>query len=124
MKTKNIQTGALGEDIASIFLKNKGFSIVGKNYRKKWGEIDVICKKEKIIHFVEVKTVIGKISSGIMPEENVHHEKLKRLFRTIETYCAENKEGDSEWQLDVVAIFLDIDNKEARVRMTENIVVG
>lgn len=124
MKDKNIQTGALGEDVASIFLKNKGFSVIGRNYRKKWGEIDLICKKEKIIHFVEVKTVVGKISSGIMPEENVHEKKLKRLFRTIETYRAENKMGDSDWQLDVVAVFLDVDNKEARVRMTENIVVG
>ena len=123
MKDKNIKTGFLGEDIASIFLKNKGFTVIGKNYRKKWGEIDIICKKEETIHFVEVKTIIGKISSGIMPEENVHQEKLKRLFRTIETYCAENKMGDNEWQLDVIAVFLDIDNKEARIRMTENIVV-
>ncbi|MEK7582088.1 MAG: YraN family protein [Patescibacteria group bacterium] len=123
MKDKNIQIGFLGEDIASIFLKNKGFIVVGKNYRKKWGEIDVICKKEKVTHFIEVKTIVGKISSGIMPEENVHREKLKRLFRTIETYCAENKMGDSEWQLDVIAIFLDIDSKEAHIRMTENIVV-
>ncbi|MEK7558244.1 MAG: YraN family protein [Patescibacteria group bacterium] len=123
MKAKNTQTGALGEDIASIFLKNKGFAVVERNYRKRWGEIDIICKKEKVIHFVEVKTVVGKISSGIMPEENVHREKLKRLFRTIETYCAQNKTGDGEWQLDVIAIFLDIDSKEARVRMTENIVV-
>ena len=123
MKDKNIKTGFLGEDIASIFLKNKGFTVIGKNYRKKWGEIDVICKKEKVTHFIEVKTIVGKISSGIMPEENVHREKLKRLFRTIETYCAENKMGDSEWQLDVIAIFLDIDSKEAHIRMTENIVV-
>jgi len=123
LKDKNIQIGALGEEIASIFLGSKGFSVIGRNYRKKWGEIDVVCKKEKTIHFVEVKTVVGKISSGIMPEENVHSKKLKRLFRTIETYRAENKLGDNNWQLDVVAVFLDVVNKEARVRMVENIVV-
>ena len=47
----------MGEDIAVKYLKNKGFSIVCLNYRKKYGEIDIIAKKGTILHFVEVKTV-------------------------------------------------------------------
>lgn len=55
--TEKQKIGHLGEDIAQKYLENKGFSIIGQNYLKKYGEIDIIAKKGKILHFVEVKTV-------------------------------------------------------------------
>ncbi len=48
------KVGATGELIARKWLQNKGFLIVADNYQKKWGEIDIIAKKEAVIHFVEV----------------------------------------------------------------------
>gem|GEM_PF-5314505 len=49
--------GDLGEEIALIFLKNKGFFLVEKNYEKKpYGEIDLVVKKDNKIYFFEVKT--------------------------------------------------------------------
>ncbi|MEK7128916.1 MAG: YraN family protein [Patescibacteria group bacterium] len=113
--------GALGEDIAANFLKTKGFAVVDKNYRKKWGEIDIVAKKDGIIHFVEVKAVKYFENMEQRPEENVHEKKLKRLERTIQSYISEKKEGEREWQLDVIAVFLDLNKKEARVRFTENV---
>ena len=118
---KNIEIGALGEEIARKFLENKGFSVIEMNYRRKWGEIDIVSKKDKLIHFIEVKSVEGCIDGGKFPEENVHEKKLKRLSRAIQTYLSENKEDDTEWQLDVVAVFLDIEKKKADVRLTENV---
>src|SRR5258706_6244464 len=97
---KNIEIGILGEEIASLFLENKGFSVIGKNYRKKWGEIDIIARKNKTIHFIEVKAVKNIYNNEQMPEENVHEKKLKRLSRTIETYLSEKREEETEWQLD------------------------
>lgn len=122
MKDKNNKiVGTLGEDIAGNFLESKGFIVVNRNYSKKWGEIDIVAKKDGVIHFVEVKTVVDMKDSDQRPEENVHERKLKRLERAIQSYISEKKEGENEWQLDVVAIFLDLNKKEARVRFTENV---
>ncbi len=126
-KTKK-DTGKIGELLVSHHLKKLGHSILGMNYRKKWGEIDVISQKSGVIHFVEVKTVscetLDEGQYSYSPEENVHPEKLKRLHRTIQSYLLEKRNSeDSPWQLDVAGVFLDIDGKKARVRITENIVV-
>jgi Holliday junction resolvase-like predicted endonuclease len=52
-KTEN--TGEKGEERAIYFLKKKGFKIVEKNYRKPWGEIDIVAKKDGTTHIIEVK---------------------------------------------------------------------
>jgi putative endonuclease len=114
--------GNLGEDIACAFLERKGFEIIERNYLRKWGEIDIIAKKQKSLHFVEVKTV--SLDSPIRPEENMHGEKLKKLYRTIEIYTIENqgKSGELEWVLDAVLVRLDNINRKAWVKFLENIV--
>ena len=123
--TKN--TGKIGELIVSRYLEKRGHDVIGMNYRKKWGEIDVISKKGETIHFVEVKTVSREnlflSEDSYSPEENVHPEKLKRMVRTIQSYLLEKGIEDVEWQIDVVGVFLDVSGKNARVRMTENVIV-
>ncbi|MBI2476056.1 MAG: YraN family protein [Candidatus Taylorbacteria bacterium] len=135
MKPKPTQKqviGTLGEAIASRFIINKGFTVVSRNYRKKFGEIDIIAKKSGKIHFVEVKTVsrenlketAPESGDGFRPEDNVHPWKLKRLSRAIQVYLSENKlEDEADWQLDVVTVMLDVKNKVARVKMLEDIIL-
>ena len=41
--------GKLGEDVAAEYLKKEGYQILDRNYRRPWGEIDIIAKKEKDI---------------------------------------------------------------------------
>lgn len=106
-------TGNLGETIACQFLMNKGFRILERNYRKPWGEIDVIAEKAGIIRFVEVKAVTREKGAGFSretsiyrPEEQVHPKKLEKIARTAESYMIE-KSREEEYQIDVVAVFLD-----------------
>ncbi|MDP3957904.1 MAG: YraN family protein [bacterium] len=113
--------GALGEQIAARFLEGKGFSVIGRNYWQKWGEIDLIAEDRAALRFVEVKTMERTEGESFLPEENVHKEKLKRLFRTIHTYLDDKREGEREWQLDVVAVIIDFKEKTASVRFTENV---
>jgi putative endonuclease len=118
------KTGKIGEDIAAKFLENKGYDVLARNYRKPWGEIDVICQKSGIFYFVEVKTTkltgVPRGTERFLPEEHVHPKKLERMERTAMTYIEEIKyEGD--WGFIVVAVDLQVDMKTARVRLIDNI---
>jgi len=61
--TEKRKTGDLGEDIAMMFLVKRGFKIVERSHLRKWGEIDIIAKKDDKLYFVEVKTV-SHVTSG------------------------------------------------------------
>lgn len=124
------EVGRIGEKTACMFLMKRGFDIIEQNYWKKWGEIDIIASKKGKLHFVEVKTVsrenIRDVSRETIdeyrPEENVHPKKLERLSRTIQTYLLET-DYEGEWQFDVIAVFLDIENREAKCRCIEDVII-
>ena len=123
--------GELGEGIACRFLVKQGHKVIDRNYRKKWGEIDIISEKDNIIHFIEVKSVsretlptnVNNETEGYRPEDHVHPWKLKRIYRTIQTYLLDKKvSGETEWQIDIIAVFLDTKTRKAKVRVTKNII--
>lgn len=119
------EVGSVGEDIAVKHLVKQGYKILEKNYRKKWGEIDIVATKNKVLHFVEVKTVscVTKFNE-YLPEENIHYFKKQRLARAINTYLAERKVShETEFEVDVVAVFCNPDTGESEIRMTENVVL-
>jgi putative endonuclease len=129
------KTGAYGEDISARYLKNMGFTIIDKNYLKKWGEIDIVARgtagSEQIIRFIEVKTVSYETKSDLQeaisrgtwrPEENVHYKKIQRMNRAIESWVMENKyEGD--WEIDVITVRVVPREKFATVKYLPNIVL-
>lgn len=125
------EIGELGEIATANFLKKNGFEIVNRNYRKKWGELDIVAKKKDKIHFVEVKTVTrhsidGKfpeIKNDYKPEDNMHPWKVKRLQRAIQTFILEKLNGDPEWQFDLACVYLDPVNKVAKIVYSENIIL-
>lgn len=55
--------GTLGEDLVARFLMKRGYEILDRNYRRPWGELDIVARKKNKIHFVEVKTMSQKIVS-------------------------------------------------------------
>ena len=119
--TRQSEVGQLGEDIAVRFLKKKRYKIVERNYREKWGEIDIIAKSPKrVLVFVEVKTVSGP-NPSITAEDQLTNAKLSKLQRTAELYA--NSKGEKftkrGWQIDLLAITIDGD--EATVKHYQNI---
>jgi putative endonuclease len=123
-RTERRRLGDLGEGIACTFLEKHGFTIVERNYVRKWGEIDIVAKKGDLVRFVEVKTVshVTSQEAGYRPEDNVHLWKLKRLSRTIETYLLQRK-LDCDWQLDLITVIMDMDTHKAHVELIENIII-
>ncbi len=120
-RTEKRKLGDIGENIACEFLIKHGFEVVERNYLRKWGEIDIITRKEGVIHFIEVKTVTHG-TLDYRPEDNMHPWKLKRLGRTIQTYLL-HKKLDCDWQLDLVTVKMDMSTRRARVELIENIVI-
>ena len=133
-KGERNRIGALGEEIACNYLKKKGFAIIETNYLKKWGEIDVVSREtinnKPLIHFIEVKTVSYEtkemlqkaVSYGTWrPEENVHHKKIERMSRTVETWLME-RNFDCEWQIDVISVRIVPREKYATVKYLPNII--
>jgi putative endonuclease len=124
--SKNQKTGQIGEDIACKYLIGKGHSIIERNYTKKWGEIDIISSFKNVLYFIEVKSIVcddldDVTRVTIRPEENLHEKKLERLSRTIETYLSENVLYNKDWQVDLLAVYIDQNKKRARVRVLERV---
>lgn len=118
--------GQAGEDVATQFLASRGFTIVERNYRRPWGEIDIIAIKDDIVRFVEVKAVsceslddVSREINSYRPEERVHPAKLKKIARTAELYMGDRREQD--FQIDVVGVFLDMAKRKARCRLFERV---
>ena len=125
-KSITSQTGSVGEDIAAIFVQRKGFSIIEKNYRKPWGEIDIVAERDGTVHFIEVKAVSrsivddGSREMDYRPEEMVTISKLRKVARTAALYM-ESKKDTREYQIDVVGVLLDTEKKKAKCRFFEQV---
>jgi len=117
MKTQNV--GHIGEELASMFLMKHGFKIIERNYRKKWGELDIVAEKDGVLHFVEVKALSNP---NFRPEDAVRAWKKERMKRAIRTYLLDRKISDeTDFQIDIAAVWLDFAHKKARIRMLENV---
>jgi len=125
-KTEKQKVGNLGENLACRFLEERGFKIIERNYRKKWGELDIIAEKEGILHFVEVKSLTWRPGRQVeyLPEDNVRLWKKQRMSRAIRTYFLDRKISDEQdFEIDIAAVFLDFNRKKARIRMLENVIL-
>lgn len=121
------EVGRIGESVAADFLTRKGFTIIDRNYRKPWGEIDIIAEKAGIVRFVEVKTVsrenvhdVTREKNTYRPEEMVHAAKLSKIARTAELYM-NTKRDMREYQIDVVGVLLSMTSRRARCRLFEQV---
>jgi putative endonuclease len=128
-KTQKRHVGDTGEGVVCHYLEGKGYRILERNYWKPWGEIDIIAEKGDMTIFIEVKSVsresVDDISRGtVRPEENMHPEKVRRLYRTIQTYLLERRiPEDKPWRLDLACAYLDFDSLKAKVELLENVVL-
>ena len=104
----NRSLGKLGEDLAAKYLEKQGFRIIGRNFRARYGEIDIIALEKDVIVFVEVKTRIGEEFGK--PEEAVTPWKLREVIKTAQ-YYAQTHQIPESMRIDVIGIGLDNENK-------------
>lgn len=129
--SKTQQIGEIGENLACKKLLKLGFHILERNYTKQGGEIDIVAKKGKKIHFIEVKSVSREnldfvspeTSLGYRPEENMHPGKIRRFVKTVEYYIMEkNIPENIEYQVDLALAYIDITRRAGKVVLMEKII--
>jgi len=121
MPSRKRKFGDVGEKIAARYLERKGYQIVDQNYRKPWGEIDLISKKDGLLVFCEVKTRDAKNVEHYLAESSVNYRKIRKLQKICETYLAEKHYPyGQKWQIDVLAIAIDKENKKVRIKHFKN----
>ena len=126
---KHTEVGEIGEHIAAKYLQQQDHAILDCNFRRTWGELDIVSERGGVVHFVEVKTVsyetkselqIATRSGTYRPEEQIDDKKLQKLKRTISSWVTANQyTGDV--QLDVVSVRVVIANKYATVEYFSNV---
>ncbi|KXZ40053.1 putative endonuclease [Alkalithermobacter thermoalcaliphilus JW-YL-7 = DSM 7308] len=100
----NVQKGKLGEKIANKYLLSKGFKILDKNYKTRYGEIDLIAQKKEKITFVEVK-LRSNLNYGY-PCEAVNFKKQNKIRNVATEYINKNKLENLEYSFDVIEVYL------------------
>jgi putative endonuclease len=122
MTAEHLEIGAKGEELAVEFLKAKKYSILGRNYKTKFGEIDIIARKSGVLIFVEVKTMV--FGGSLRPEDNLHGHKQARILKSSKIYMMENKLTDVPWQIDLLAIDVNEDGEKKEIRHMESVIWG
>ena len=107
--TSKSETGKLGEDLATQYLRGKGYRIIDRNYRKPWRELDIIAYAEDgTLVFIEVKTVTSHNVDKVLitAEDQMTLQKIEKLKRVSAVYAQNFPEKIDErlgWRIDVFA---------------------
>ena len=96
----NQRIGKWGEEVATKYLTQNGYDVIGQNIRTPYGEIDIIAKHGETIIFVEVKTRTSNTMGH--PEDSITTRKREHMIACAEHYAAENEIDN--WQIDVISI--------------------
>ena len=113
MSQSRQELGRWGEALAADYLVDQGYTIVARNERTPYGEIDLVAQKvsgptvesrqpQEVLVFVEVKTRTSQ-SFGY-PEEAVTPRKQMNLISAAQHYLQEHPDLDLDWRIDVIAI--------------------
>jgi len=101
---RNLELGALGEDLAVEHLVARGLVVLVRNWRCRYGEVDVIAQAGDAVVFVEVKTRSGR-GYGT-PAEAVTHAKQVRIRRLAALWLREQERRWPRVRFDVVSVVL------------------
>jgi putative endonuclease len=108
--------GDRGERLAVRHLKKSGLKIVARNYRNRFGEIDIIALDGQTIVFVEVKT--RKSNAAGSPLEAVDESKQSKVIRVAEAYLKQRRLFEHSIRFDVIGIVWNEDEKESKPELT------
>ena len=101
--------GQTGEDLACDELQRRGYEILARRYRTRFGEIDIIASCDQTIVFVEVKSRAGDEFGG--GAAAVTPWKQRRIAQMALDYLARHRLHDRPCRFDVVTIDITEDDR-------------
>ena len=111
-------TGRQGEAMAVRHLTGLRYEVLATNYRKPFGEIDIIARDGRTIVFIEVKT--RRSTAFGTPLEAVDARKQRQLSRIAQDFLQSHGLTEAAARFDVIAVLLDQDNRSAQVEHIRN----
>ncbi len=97
----NEQRGRRAENIAAMFLRLKGYTILDRRYRTPFGEIDIIARRGKIIVFVEVKARRDHENA----RASLTNHQMKRIIAAAKNrFAQENFHLDTPCHFDMITV--------------------
>jgi putative endonuclease len=90
--------GAVGEDAAAAMLAALGYEIVQRNFRTRFGELDIVASDEEALVFVEVRTRVGRGAvahalESIGPGKRMQLRKMAREWFRVSKDAAPPRRG-------------------------------
>ena len=117
----HISLGRTGEDVVVRYLVRRGFKIIERNFRRKYGEIDIVAKApDRTLVFIEVKTMAA--GGEIIPEDQYSASKRQKTERICQAYAGGNPKLIDEktgWRMDLIAIQIPRELSESELTEIE-----
>ena len=111
--------GRLGEQVASEHLLRRGFQILERNFRTRWGELDIVARDGRTLVFCEVKT--RRVGVAVPPFEALHPHKQAQVRRIARAWLANR--GPRSYapllRFDAIAITVDRSGRVASLEHLE-----
>jgi putative endonuclease len=118
MKISN-PIGVKGEQVAATFLEKKGYKIIDRNFRKKYGEIDIIAVYKNTLVFIEVKTRTSTdFGTGF---EAISPWKLRLLMKTGQLYRVLHPRLPESLRIDAISVLLSKSGEVETIEHLESI---
>lgn len=114
-----LDLGKVGEDLACQLLQKHGYRILTRNFRSKFGEIDIVAQEKDTLVFVEVKTRWSKAFGP--PEEAITPWKIKAIIKTGQYFKLLHPQIPDALRLDAVVIEMDKLGKVQRIKIIRNL---
>lgn len=111
--------GKQGEDFAASYLISKGYTILRRNFRVRYGEIDIIAIFHDTLVFVEVKTRSNDYFG--QPEEAISHKKLTEIIKTSQIFKENRSNLPDLERIDVIAIKMHHNGTIIHINHIENV---
>ncbi|MBX4147490.1 YraN family protein [Paenibacillus sp. FSL W7-1279] len=118
-KDSRKQKGAAAEELAAAALIEKGYRVLERNWRCRFGELDIVAETGETLVVIEVRSRSGTVSFGT-PSESVNARKMMQVRNTAQQYVHQKRYYERPVRFDVISIILRPDLTPVSMDHIEN----